>query len=120
MKPLFPRLAVLTLSLASLHAQAALKPWGLLGEPAQAPSPERALVTAAANRTIVVTGETKSVNVAHYEVVRFVSNGREFTWYFDGVALPGAFDLMQIAPAGFLDHGVTVYLSPSAVDFPGG
>jgi hypothetical protein len=120
MKALFPRLAVLTLSLASLYSQAALQPWDFLGEPAQAPSPQRALVTAAANRTIVITGDTKQVNVTHYEVVRFVSNGREFTWYFDGLAQPGAFDLMRIAPEGFLDHGVTVYLSPSAIDFPGG
>jgi hypothetical protein len=120
MKLLLPRLVVLTLSVASLYAQAALKPSDLLGEPAQAPSPERAIATAAANRTIVVTGDTKRVNVTHYEVVRFVSNGREFTWYFDGVAQPGLFDLMQIAPADFVDHGVTVYVSPSAIDFPGG
>lgn len=120
MKLLFPRLAVLTLSLASLYAQATPKPWDFLGEPAQAPSPERALVTAAANRTFVITGDTKQVNVTHYEAVRFVSNGREFTWRFDGVAQPGAFDLMRIAPAGFLDHSVTVYLSPTAIDFPGG
>jgi heavy-metal resistance protein CzcE len=122
MKLLFPRLVVLTLSAASLWAQAALKPADLFGEPAQAPSPslERAVVTAAANRTIIVTGETKWVNVQHFEVIRFASNGREFAWYFDGLAQATAFDLTQIAPAGFVDHSVTVYVSPSERDFPGG
>ncbi|SRR5712692_8073252 len=91
-------------------AGAALKPADLFGEPAQAPSAER---------TITVTADTKWVNVNHYEVVRFVSNGREFTWYFDGVVQPRPFDLMQIAPAGFVDHGVTVYVAPSERDFPG-
>jgi hypothetical protein len=120
MKSLFPRLVILALSVANLHAEAASKPSDLFGEPAQAPSLERRIITAATNRTIVVTGDTKRVNVTHYEVVRFVSNGREFTWDFDGVAQPGLFDLMQIAPADFVDHGVTVYVSPSAIDFPGG
>jgi len=119
MKPLFRSIAVLTLSAASLSAGAALKPSDLLGEPAVAPSSERAIYTAAAERTITVTADTKWVNVNHYEVVRFVSNGREFTWYFDGVAQPGAFDLMQIAPAGFVDHGVRVYVSPTQRDFAG-
>jgi len=32
----------------------------------------------------------------------------------------GAFDLMQIAPAGFVDHSVKVYVSPTERDFPGG
>jgi hypothetical protein len=120
MKLLFPRLVVLTLSAASLWAEAALKPSDLLGEPAQAPSLERAIVTAVAGRTITIDDKTKWVNVQHFEVVRFVSNGREFTWYFDGVAQPGPFDLAQIAPAGFVDHGVTVYVAPSDRDFPGG
>src|SRR5713101_8248886 len=91
MKPLFRSIAVLTLSAASLSAGAALKPSDLFGEPAQAPSAERAIVTAVADRTITLTGDTKWVNVNHYEVVRFALNGREFTWYFDGVAQPRPF-----------------------------
>src|SRR5258707_15504807 len=119
MKPLFRSIAVLTLSAASLSAFASLKPSDLFGEQVQAPSLERAIATAVADRTITVTGDTKWVNVKHYEVVRFASNGREFTWYFDGVAQPGVFDLMQIAPAGFVDHGVRIYVSPTERDFPG-
>ena len=115
---LFRSVAVVALSAASLSAAASMKPTDLFGEPAQAPSLERAIISAVADRTISVTGDTKWVNVKHYEVIRFVSNGREFTWYFDGLAQPGAFDLTQIAPAGFLDHGVTVYVSLSERDFP--
>jgi hypothetical protein len=118
MKPLFRSIAVLTLSAASFAAGAALKPSDLFGEPAVAPSLERAIVTAVADRTITITGKTKWVNVTRYEVVRFASNGREFTWYFDGMAQPRPFDLAQIAPAGFVDHGVTVYVSPSERDLP--
>ena len=120
MKPLFRSIAVLTLSAASFWAEAALSPSDLLGEPVQAPLLERAITRATADRTITITRETKWVNVKHSEVVRFVSNGREFTWLFDGVAQHGAFDLMQIAPAGFLDHSVTVYVSPNERDFTGG
>jgi len=82
----------------------------LLGEPAQAPTAQRAVVTAAYARTIDIAGGTKWVNVNHGEVVRFVANGREFTWYFDGVSQPRPFDLSEIAPAGFVDHGVKVYV----------
>lgn len=109
-------IAVLTLSAVSLSAGAVSKV-SELGEPAVAPSPERAIVTAVAGRTITVTGDTKWVNVNHYDVVQFASNGREFTWSFDGVAQPGAFDLSEIAPAGFVDHSVTVYVSPVGRDF---
>jgi Heavy-metal resistance protein CzcE len=119
MKPLFCNIAVLALSAASLSAFASMKPADLYGEAAQAPSTERAIYTAVADRTITVTGDTKWVNVNHYEVVRFVSNGREFTWYFDGVAQPRPFNLTEIAPAGFLNHSVTVYVAPSESDFPG-
>ena len=91
-----------------------------VGEPVQPASAVRTIVTAVAGRTIDITGGTKWVNVKNGEVIRFVSNGREFTWYFDGVAQPRPFDLAQIAPAGFVDHSVTVYVSPSDRDLPGG
>ena len=119
MKPLYRSIAVLTLSAASLSAFASLKPSDVVGEAAQTPSTERAIYSAVADRTIAVTGGTKWVNVNHYEVVRFVSNGREFTWYFDGVAQPGAINLSEIAPAGFVDHKVSVYVALSDRDFPG-
>ena len=119
MKLLIPSIAALTLSAASLSAGASLKPTDLFGEPAQAPSAERAVFTAVAERTITVNDNTKWVNANHYEVVRFASNGQEFTWYFDGLAQPRPFDLAQIAPAGFVNHSVTVYVAPTERDFPG-
>jgi len=115
-----PSIAALAFSAVSLSAGAALKPSDLFGEPARAPSAERAIITAVVDRTIMITDETKWVNVNHFEVIRFVSNGREFTWYFDGAAQPRPFDLNQIAPAGFIGHSVMVYVSPSERDFPGG
>jgi len=120
MKLLIPSIAALAFSAASLSAGAALKPFDLFGEPARAPSAERAIITAVPDRTIMITDETKWVNVNHFEVIRFVSNGREFTWYFDGVAQPRPFDLAQIAPAGFVGHSVTIYVSLSERDSPGG
>lgn len=119
MKPLFRNIAVLALSAASLSAFASMKPSDRLGEAAQMPSAERAIYTAVADRTIALNGNTKWVNVNHYEVVRFTSNGRDFTWYFDGVAQPRPFNLAEIAPAGFIDHSVTVYVAPTERDFPG-
>jgi hypothetical protein len=100
-KLLVSTIAVLTLSVAALSAGAATMRTDLLGEPAQA---------SAAVRTLVIDGNTKYVNVKHGEVIRFVANGREFVWNFDGLAQPQPFDLSQIAPAGAVDHSVTVYV----------
>ena len=120
MKLLITSIAALTLSAATLSAGAALKAADLYGEPAQAPSTERAIISAVADRTITIDDKTKWVNVRHYEVIRFVANGREFTWYFDGLAQPRPFDLSELAPAGFVNHQVAVYVSPTERDFPGG
>ncbi len=115
-KLLVPTIAVLTLSAAALSAGAATMSTDLLGEPAQAP----AAVAPAAVRTLVINGNTKYVNVKHGEVIRFVANGREFVWNFDGLAQPQPFDLSQIAPAGALDHSVTVYVELGDEDVSGG
>lgn len=104
MKLLVPALAVLTLSATSLSASA-LTSADLYGERAQA------IYSATAGRTIEITGQTKWVNVKHGEVVRFVGNSQEFTWYFDGISQPQPFDLAQIAPTGFTAQRVTVYVS---------
>ena len=109
MKLAITSLFAATLSAVSLSAAAATRT-DLLGEPTQQPSAQRAVVTAVAGRTININGGTKWVNVNHGEVVRFVSNGREFTWYFNGVSQPQPFDMTEIAPAGFIDHGVKVYV----------
>jgi hypothetical protein len=109
MKLAISSIFAVTLSAISLSAGAATRT-DLLGEPAQQPTAQSTIVTAAYGRTIDISGGTKWVNVTHGEVVRFVANGREFTWYFDGMSQPKPFDLSEIAPAGFVDHGVKVYV----------
>jgi len=69
---------------------------------------------AAAERTIVIGPNTRWVNVNHREVVKFVANGKEFAWDFDG--LPQAFDLKEVAPQGAIDHSVRVYVATTLED----
>ena len=99
MKPLVPVLAALTL--ASAGALARMSDADALGSAAQ-PS--------MAGRTIVIGPKTPWVTVEQGEVVRFVSNGREFAWAFKGVS--SSFDLKRVAPAGSLDRSLTVYVWP--------
>ena len=104
MRLFVPAVAALTLSAASLSANA-LTSGDLYGEPA---SPSYA------ERTIVVTPQTRSINVTHGEVVKFKVGAQEFAWDFDGLAQP--FELSKIAPEGALDHSVRVYIGTSVQD----
>ena len=99
-----PVFAALTLSAASLSANA-LTTGDLYGEPATGEY---------ADRTIVVTPQTKFINVVRGEVVKLKVGSREFTWDFDGLAKP--FELSKIAPEGALDHNVRVYVATSIND----
>lgn len=105
MKRLIPTLAMLTLSAASLTTFAKVTEADMLGNAAQ-PS--------AAQRTIAIDNKTKWITVEHDEVVRFLSNGQEFAWAFDGMA--SSLKLSEIAPAGGLDRELTVYVWPSVRD----
>jgi heavy-metal resistance protein CzcE len=96
-----PAFAALTLSAASLSANA-LTTGDLYGEPANG---------SYAERTIVVTPQTRFINVTRGEVVNLKVGSEEFAWDFDGVARP--FELSKIAPTGALDHEVRVYVSGS-------
>src|SRR5258706_15777759 len=81
------------------------------------PSPARSgepAPPAAAERTIVIGANTRFVNVNHGEIVKFVANGQEFAWDFDG--LPQVFDLKQVAPQGAIDHSVRVYIATTLND----
>jgi membrane protease subunit (stomatin/prohibitin family) len=100
----FKAVAVLALSAASLSAFALTNAdrYGEVASPA------------VADRTIVVDANTRSVNVNHGEIVKFVANGQEFTWEFDGV--PQTFDLKQVAPQGAIDHHVSVYMATTLMD----
>ena len=65
---------------------------------------------AQAGRTIVINPDTRWVNVAQGETIRFVAGSIEFSWRFDG---PDArsFDLAQVAPAGAVPGSITVYVA---------
>jgi len=89
---------VSTLLVASMSAHA-LTSSDLFGAPAQ---------PAAADRTIVVDGNTKWLNVTKGEIVDLKVNGKEFAWEFDGIQ--NVFALNQVTPEGLLDHPVTVYV----------
>ncbi len=104
MKLFAPAFAALALSVASLSANA-LTAGDLYGEPASG---------AYADRTIVVTPQTKFINVTRGEVVNIQVGSKEFNWDFDGVAKP--FELSKIAPEGALDHSVRVYVGTSLND----
>jgi len=71
----------------------------LLGEPVAA---------SAATRVIAIDQNTSRINVKQGETVKFVSNGQEFAFHFDGSGAT-RLDLQRIAPPGALDHPVTVY-----------
>jgi hypothetical protein len=93
-----PAFAALTLSAASVSAFA-LTPGDLYGEAASGDY--------SAERTIVVTPQTKYINVAHGEIVNLKVGDKEIAWNFDGLA-GRPFELSMIAPD--VDHKVTVYV----------
>ena len=86
---------------ASVAAGAAV-PAKLLGEPVAAEQ---------AQRTIVIAPTTRYVNVTEGDVVKFVANGTAFAWNFDSPPEITSFELNRVAPAGALDHPVTVYVA---------
>lgn len=63
-----------------------------------------------AQRVIVVKPDTKWVNVNNGDTVEFQPNGASVTWSFNTLQGESAFELSKIAPAGSLDHKVTVYV----------
>jgi len=105
MRLFVPAVAALTLLAAGLPAIATVTEADMLGKPAQA---------SAAQRTISIDPKTRWITVERGEVVKFVSNGHEFAWDFDGMY--SSFDLNRIAPSGVLDRNLKVYVWPNAED----
>lgn len=94
------------LSAALLSACADLpseRPVHLLGQPAP-PS--------GATRTVVITPDTKWVNVDGGETVAFAVGDKTFGWDFFVGRTVTSFMLNQVAPPGVLDHPVAVYVAP--------
>lgn len=75
----------------------------LLGNPAP---------SAAATRTIVITPETKWVNVEGGEVINFIVGDKAFAWDFYVGFTVTSFDLSLVAPPGVLNRRVMAYISP--------
>ncbi len=105
MRLFVPAVAALTLSAASFAAIATATEADMFGKPAQA---------SAAQRTISIDPKTRWITVERGEVVKFVANGQEFAWSFDGMS--SSFDLDRIAPSGTLDRHLKVYVWPNAED----
>lgn len=103
------RLLLLTVFAATLPA-ACMSPMNsmsrldLWGDPAP---------VTAAGRTIFITPETKYVNVAGGETVKFVVGDESFAWTFDGPSEGYKFDLNETAPPGVLGRRVIAYVDPN-------
>lgn len=75
----------------------------LLGYPATA---------AAAVRTIVITPDTKWVNVEGGEIINFIVGDKSFAWHFYVGFTVTSFDLQLVAPPGLLQRRIVAYVSP--------
>lgn len=85
---------------AQFNAEPALS---FLGDPAP---------DAAATQTIEIRPDTKWVNVTGGEIVKFVVDGKSFSWAFNVGTGVSRFDLSRVAPPGVLSRPVFVYLAP--------
>jgi heavy-metal resistance protein CzcE len=117
MKPRVVILTVIAMTLGFLNLSAsALTPSSPMGE---------VVPLSGATRTIPVDAKTKYVNVTAHETVKFVANGTAFAITFSGspattfAFVPSVFDLNQLAPAGVLNHKVTVYVAPDPLYISG-
>ena len=88
---------------AAIPSHASTRPVALLGEHAPA---------AAAERTIVITPDTRYVNVEGGETVRFVVGDRAFAWSFNGATTVDAVDLARILPPGLVQGKLIAYVAP--------
>lgn len=64
-----------------------------------------------AARHIIVTRQTKSINVTNGETVQFDIDGKAFTWHFDTFHDETNFPLSKILPSGSLVNDAHVYVA---------
>jgi hypothetical protein len=88
--------------LAAMGAHAAV-PTRLLGD---------VIPVTQASRTIRIDPATRYVNVYRGETIRFLANGQQFGYFFDGAPGEASFDLRRVAPQGMLEHRVLAYITP--------
>lgn len=75
----------------------------LLGSPAAVGTGER---------TIVITPDTKHINVTGGEVIDFRVGQKQFAWHFFVASTVSSFDLQRVAPPEVLDRSVIAYVAP--------
>lgn len=75
----------------------------LLGNPAAVGSGERMLV---------ITPQTRHVNVTGGEIIDFKVGDDRFAWHFFVASTVDSFDLRRVAPPGILDRPVIAYIKP--------
>ena len=115
LKLVAPIVIAMTLGLVNLSASA-FTPSSPMGE---------VVPQLGAMRTVRIDAKTKYVNVTANETVKFEANGNAFAINFSGSSattfafVPSVFDLAQLAPAGVLDHKVTVYVAPDPLYISG-
>ena len=78
-------------------------PVSFLGDPAP---------VEAAGQTVVITPETKWVNVTGGDIVKFVVGDKAFAWTFNVASGVDVFDLSRVAPPGVLNRRVDAYVAP--------
>ncbi|HEY8608193.1 MAG TPA: CzcE family metal-binding protein [Noviherbaspirillum sp.] len=86
-------------------------PVSLLGQP---------IPVTAAQKTIVIHPDTRSVRVTGGDMVRFVVGDKSFSWAFNVAAGVQSVDLDRVAPPGTLDHPVVAYVAPDPRYMGGG
>ena len=64
-----------------------------------------------ADRTVVISAKTRSVNVFENDTVLFKVGDKQFALRFDGNAV--RYNLETLAPPGVLTHRVTVFVAPN-------
>jgi hypothetical protein len=72
-----------------------------------------------ADRIVRLAPDSHSINVAYGESVEFIVRGesgaeRSFAWRFDGSPSRSYVDLSEVAPAGFPDQSLRVFVAPDA------
>lgn len=100
---LLPTVLAIVLPIACVSPTNVTPRTDLLGDPAP-PS--------AATRTIVITPDTKWVNVTGGNIVKFIVGDKTFTWNFNVAQTISSFDLSQVAPPGTLNRKVVAYVAP--------
>ena len=65
-----------------------------------------------AGRTLQIGPDTRYVQVDQFETVRFVGNGQQFGFRFDGPQSVGSFNLQRVAPQGMLERPVFAQIQP--------